>query len=507
VGGSISIPLEKVDPGLAWSPWEPDKANPFDLKWAGHLYRRATLGVGLDKVRSAVDVGFEATLGEILQGEVGAANDYYTRERMALKMFEERQKMPPENQDPFELQVWWFAILLNSMHPLREKMTLFWHNHFCSSIAKVKNGKLMLLQNMLLRKYALSKFGPFLQAMTADPALLIYLDSNDNKKGNPNENYAREIMELFSLGVGNYTEQDIREAARAFTGWHTEGEEFYFNGREHDRGIKKFLGKEGNWKGDDVVRIILQRPAVADFIVRKMYRFFVSEIDPPPALLAALADSFRRNNYDIAALVSTILRSRLFFSDHAYRKRIKSPVEFVIGTVKTFMFGDWPVPENALVTKLEAMGQLIMAPPNVKGWPGGTAWLNTSTILARHNFTYVAASGFWPENTPNGSFLDRIVPEEEKKETSSDDPPRWEEEPDPPGKTDVATYIRNLKIRDPKLIVDRLLELLLQGPVSEKAHQALIAFLGEGKPEGRYHSIRVRDTAHAIMTMPEYQLA
>jgi hypothetical protein len=504
MGGSISGPLEKVDPSEAWAPWTPDKNNPFNLKWAGHLFRRATFGVGIDRLRAAVDSGLEATLAELLNGEVGAVNDYYTRERIALKTYEERSKMPPENQqDPFDLQVWWFDILLNSMHPLREKMTLFWHNHFCSSIAKVKSGKLMAQQNIALRKYALSKFGPFLQAMTADPALLIYLDSNDNKKGNPNENYAREVMELFSLGVGNYTETDIREAARAFTGWHTEGEEFFFNRREHDRGVKKVLGKEGNWKGDDVVRVILQQPAVANFIVGKMYRFLVSEIDPPAALLKPLADSFRKSDYDIGALAATILRSKLFFSAHAYRRRIKSPVEFIISTVRTFMFGDWPVPENALVTKLEAMGQLIMAPPNVKGWPGGTTWLNTSTILARHNFAYMAASGFWPENTRNGSFLERIMPEEEK----NDDVPRFEEEPDPPGKSDVATYIRNLKIQDPKIIVDSLLELLLQGEVNDKAHRALVAFLVEGNPQGKYRSIRIRDIAHAIMTMPEFQLA
>ena len=192
----------------------------------------------------------------------------------------------------------------------------------------------MFEQNQLLRQHALGKFGRSCSTMSKDPAMLVWLDSNSNVKGKPNENYAREVMELFSLGVGHYTEKDIREAARAFTGWHTDGDDFEFNADVHDDGAKTVLGQTGNWNGDDVVRIVLEQPAAPRFLVRKLYRFFVSEThEPPDALLEPLAEAFRKSDYDIAGLVRTMLSSRHFFSDYAFRQRIKSPVEFVLGAV------------------------------------------------------------------------------------------------------------------------------------------------------------------------------
>ena len=210
--------------------------------------------------------------------------------------------------------------------------------------------------------------------------MLHWLDSNSNIKGKPNENYAREIMELFSLGVGHYTEKDIREAARAFTGWHTDsdGFGFEFNARLHDDGVKTFLGQTGNWNGDDVVRIILKQPAAATFLVRKLYHFYVSETqEPPDSFLEPLAESFRKSDYDIAALVRRILSSRHFFSEYAFRQRIKSPVEFVLGAVRA-VYRDYdakdkrhqPLTQQDLVQHIDAMGQLLFAPPNVKGWRG-----------------------------------------------------------------------------------------------------------------------------------------
>ena len=206
--------------------------------------------------------------------------------------------------------------MLHGGHPLREKLTLFWHNHFATSLAKVQDPALMFRQNCLLREHALGRFGPLLQAISRDAAMLVWLDSNSNVKGKPNENYARELMELFSLGVGHYTEKDIREAARAFTGWRTDGEGFAFDARLHDGGPKTVLGQTGAWDGGDVVRIVLEQPAAARFLVRKLYHFFVSEkAVPPDALLEPLCESFRKSDYDIAALVRTILASRHFYSD------------------------------------------------------------------------------------------------------------------------------------------------------------------------------------------------
>ena len=243
----------------------------------------------------------------------------------------------------------------------------------------------MLRQNCLLREHALGKFGPLLQAISRDAAMLVWLDSNSNVKGKPNENYARELMELFSLGVGNYTEKDIREAARAFTGWHTDGTGFTFNARPHDDGLKTVLGTDRQLGRRRRGPIVLEQPAAARFLVRKLYRFFVSETAPPDALLEPLCESFRKSDYDIAALVRTMLSSRLFYSDHAFRQRIKSPVEYVLGAVRA-VYRRYDEAERGLSAAAApgagppadgTMGQTLFAPPNVKGWPGGR-------VLAEH---------------------------------------------------------------------------------------------------------------------------
>ena len=287
---------------------------------------------------------------------------------------------------------WWVYAMLNGGCPAHEKMTLFWHNHFATSIAKVQRTTLMFNQNRLIREHALGKFSSFLHDMSKDAAMIVWLDNNSNLKAHPNENYAREVMELFTLGVGHYTEKDIREAARAFTGWHTNGDEFDFNARYHDNGEKTVLGKTGNWNGDDVLDILLKRPDCAEFLVRKLYRVLIGELQEPPAkLLAPLAEAFRKTDYDVNDLVRRMLSSRHFFSAYAFRKRIKSPVEYVLGAVKTVYEGV-PSPQP-LVHRLELMGQQLFSPPNVKGWPGGQTWLNTSTVLARVNFAQGARHG------------------------------------------------------------------------------------------------------------------
>ena len=267
--------------------------------------------------------------------------------------------------------------MLQGGHPLREKLTLFWHNHFATSLAKVQDPVLMFRQNGLLREHALGRFGPLLQAISRDPAMLVWLDSNSNVKGKPNENYARELMELFSLGVGNYTEKDIREAARAFTGWRTDGTGFAFDARLHDGGTKTVLGQTGTWDGGDVVRIVLEQPAAARFLVRKLYRYLVSETaTPPDALLEPLCESFRQSDYDIAGLVRTILASRHFYSAHAFRQRIKGPVEYVLGAVQAVYrryarTTDYrPLPQQVLVGRLGGDGPVAVRPAERQGLAG-----------------------------------------------------------------------------------------------------------------------------------------
>jgi uncharacterized protein (DUF1800 family) len=481
--------LDQIDPTEAWQPWRPSPADPWGRKWAAHLYRRAAFGPSRADLLEAERLGPQGTLELLLRGKPQAEE---TRETLA-----DVGRLAAARDDGGEqLRGWWLYGMLHSGHPLREKLTLFWHNHFATSIAKVLDPALMFRQNCLLRAHALGQFGPLLQAVSKDGAMLVWLDSNRNVKGRPNENYARELMELFSLGVGHYTEADVREAARAFTGWHTDGDGFAFNARLHDPGPKTVLGRTGTWNGDDVVRLVLAQPATARFLVRKLYHFFVSETAPPPdRFLEPLADAFRQSDYDLAALVRTLLSSRHFYSAHAFRQRVKSPVEYVLGAVRTVyrVYGEGeadyrPLPPQALVRRLEAMGQQLFAPPSVKGWPGGRAWLNTATLLERDNFAAALALGTL------GTYSNAAA---------ADTP----EESEPPKAFDPARLLEEEGVSRPEDVVRVLLDLYLPGGAPPAARAKLEAFVAEGRPSGSALARRVREAVHALLTMPEYQLA
>src|SRR5262249_54194181 len=233
------------------------------------------------------------------------------------------------------LRAWWLYRMLYTPNPLREKLTLFCHNHFATSNGKVQNARYMLGQYELMRRHALGNFRTLLQEMSKDPAMMVWLDIQGSKKKTPNENYARELMELFSLGIGNYTEKDIREAARAFSGWELKGGKPVFNAAEHDDGEKTVLGQKGKWKGEDIVRICLEQKSCPYFIAGKLFKSLVSETVPAtPELLEPLASQFKKSDYNFGALVKTVLRSNLFFSEQVYRTRIKSPVDFALGIVR-----------------------------------------------------------------------------------------------------------------------------------------------------------------------------
>jgi uncharacterized protein (DUF1800 family) len=505
--------LDKVDPATAWQAWEPDDKQPWNLQWAGHLYRRAGFGANLTVLREAVKKGHAETLERVLAGGPG-----YAAHLLLINA------AGPSAKNAFELRGWWLWAMLHTPHPLREKMTLFWHNHFVSSIAKVQRAEMMFKQNKLLRQYALGKFGPFLLAISKDPAMIVYLDNNNNVKGKANENYARELMELFCLGVGNYSETDVREAARAFTGWHTDDEEFDFNERYHDDGEKTLFGEKGNLNGDDVVRLCLKKDCAARFIARKLYHFFISESSKPPdALIEPLAASFRKSDYDIGALVKTILRSRHFFSEHAYRRRIKSPVEYTVGAVlstvapEVLTDNSKRVDQKPLISKVEAMGQQLFAPPNVKGWPGGKNWLNTSTVLARANFAQQLSAGrLDPSRKPPSGQFEEIQEEIEEQRRAAEEAQKKEKggakeeekpRPEPLSTLDLAAAVHREKAEKPADVVQLLLDILLQGDIHKDARAKLEKFLAEGNPKDAQLNWRIRDTAHAIMTMPEYQLA
>ena len=459
--------------------WKPASDGDWNLKWAAHLYRRAAFGfppadgqsTSWELLQRAVKQGRDACVEQLLAG--GEGQKPFNELMDSLGESIAKLKVARfESLQPEKLQGWWLYRMFYTPHPLLERCTLFWHDHFATSLAKVGRSELMFEQNKLLRRHALGKFEPLLSGISRDPAMLIWLDSNSNIKGRPNENFAREIMELFSLGVGNYTEGDIREAARALTGWSTGGGKFLFNESLHDDGAKTLLGETGRWGGDDVVRILLKQPATARFLVRKIYNEFLSEADAPPdALIETLADEFRKSDYDIKACLRTILRSRLFYSEHAYRQRIKSPVEYVIGLTRSF---DTNLSPERLAKAMDGLGQSLFAPPNVKGWDGGQAWLNSATLLARHNLAARLVGGH------DGSFRNPIH---------------------------LAKFIKKMVSGDISQQTDFLLKLFVSGDVSPQARARLLKYATRPSRQLETQEETLRDITHTILLMPEYQLA
>jgi uncharacterized protein (DUF1800 family) len=372
------------DPARAWQPYEPTSERPWNAQSVAHLHRRAGFAAPWPVLKRDLREGPAVSIERLLTGEAQSADG-----KPAVELESTLDAMTAQlgpSADLSRIQAIWLYRMVFTGHPLRERMTLFWHNHFATSDAKVQNPGLMLRQNTLLRSQALGDFGALLSAIGKDPAMLIWLDSTINKKAKPNENYAREVMELFTLGRGHYTEKDIREAARAFTGWFVVRDQFQEVARQHDEGVKTVLKRSGEWDGDDIPGILLLQPVCAEFICRKLFRCFVSETQTPSdALIAPLARAFRESHYQIKVPVAIILRSNLFFDPSVRRRRVKSPVEFAVGTIRGLEILNPTVQSSALADACGRMGQSLFAPPSVAGWDGGPSWINSTAMLARAN--------------------------------------------------------------------------------------------------------------------------
>lgn len=287
---------------------------------------------------------------------------------------------------------WWADRMVSSPRPLEEKMTLFWHNHFANNETKVRDYRKLLLQNKTFRVHATGNFRNLIIATAKDPAMLYFLDAGQNIKGSPNENFAREIMELFTLGVGNYEEKDIREAARAFTGWNTNDLEFIVNKDQHDTGSKTILNNTGDFSGEDVIDILLSQKAASKFIVKKIYKEFVNE-NVNEDIIESYADIFRENNFELKPLLSAIFLSKDFYSKENMGSHIKSPVELVISTYRKLGLNNTPgIPDFNQSTT--AMGQTLFWPPTVAGWAGGKSWITPALLMERGNF---ARSFLYPD--------------------------------------------------------------------------------------------------------------
>jgi uncharacterized protein (DUF1800 family) len=358
---------------------------------ARHLLVRTTYSASSAEIDSYARLTRAQAVERLLAGtrkhpqtQLSAELDQWTPRSQirALPEQERRAWLRQTIQKGQDLRGWWFKEMLVTDSPFTERMTMFWHNHFVSSLQKVRPTRLMYRQNLLLREHALGNFADLLHAVSRDPAMIVYLDNASNRKGHPNENFAREVMELFTLGEGNYTEQDIKEAARAFTGWGINGEtgEFVFRPIAHDDGIKTVLGRSGPLNGADVLEILLAQPQSAELIVRKLWREFISPT-PEEGEVKRIAEQFRASRYDIRTVLRAVLTSEHFYAAQNRASLIKSPIDLLVGTLRQFRFeiGD-PYPFVVIARQL---GQDIMTPPNVKGWPGGESWINASTLLAR----------------------------------------------------------------------------------------------------------------------------
>lgn len=374
----------------------------LDVRLSAHLLRRAAFGGSPDDVRrftgmqagDAVEalVRFPATdtlaqpenvydPASVYQQYAGRLRSLSADDRRSLEM----EIRKSETLSIASLQLWWLNRMLATPAPLQEKMTLFFHGHFTTAaIQKGVSPAMVFGQNQLFRRYAVGNLRELTAAVSIDPAMLLYLDGADNVAAHPNENYARELMELYTLGVDNYTEEDVRQSARAWTGWRVSrltGTAF-FAPRLHDDGVKTFLGQSGNLGGDDVVNVIFSKSQCARFFAGKLLSLFVYD-DPEPELVDGVADLLLRHDYVLAPVVSAILRSNVFYSPRAYRALVKEPVEFVVGTYKAL--GVARIDASALPA-LRGMGQILFYPPNVAGWPGGENWLTSQMMIARQNF-------------------------------------------------------------------------------------------------------------------------
>ena len=377
-----------------WLAAAPAWAAALGIDDARHLLNRTGFGATPAEIDAYARLTREQAADRLLGGAGRAAvtpppawtaEPFQPRGYRGLSVEERRLAQRAMVQKAFELQSWWLGEMLATPSPLTERMTLFWHNHFVSSQAKVRSPQLMYSQNALLRREALGNFGELLHEVARDPAMVLYLDSASNRKGKPNENFAREVMELFTLGEGHYTERDVKEAARAFTGWGFDPASgaFLFRAGAHDDGEKTVLGRTGNLDGDAVLDILLAQPQTAERVVAKLWLEFVSP-RPDPREVKRIAAILRDSRYEIRPALRALLVSDAFYAPENRAALIKSPVDLVVGTLRQFQFATGDVLPFVFATS--QMGQVLFAPPNVKGWPGGEAWINSTTLLRRKAF-------------------------------------------------------------------------------------------------------------------------
>lgn len=497
---------------------KPLAAEDFGYAHARHLLWRAGFGGTPKQIQTLVNWGLEKSVDYLLMTEKASTTDTAAgafdkdimrppteAERLAYsaarksqnedevaKFRLERQRRERDDRAQIaEMQKWWLKRMIETPRPLEEKMTLFWHGHFATNYRTIENSFHMFMQNGMFRTHALGNFGEMLFALIRDPAMIAYLDNNDSRKGRANENLAREIMELFALGIGNYSEKDIKEGARALTGYTFRDDAFEFVEGNHDTGDKQILGRNGNFDGDDFVRIILEQRACSQFITRKLYSFFVADVPPDErggaselptadrAALKELASTFLASKYDLKPVLRKLFMSAHFYSPRFMADQIKSPVQLVVGAVRSL---NVPVRDLSILNDaLDLMGQNIFFPPSVKGWEGGRSWINTSTLFVRQNILAFLIAGKKPQGYDATADTQKYDPKSLLTELAS-------------GSNEVS---------DATSIADYLLRLTV-GQSPDMAKRELETFLNAGGKS--ISDDRLIGALLLITAMPEYQL-
>ncbi|MCX7718551.1 MAG: DUF1800 domain-containing protein [Candidatus Sumerlaeaceae bacterium] len=476
---------------------------------------------------------------ELRQKMQGLSED----ERRSLR----NQMRRSEREAMSRLQMWWLDRICHTQRPLEEKLTLFWHGHFATSAEKVREPAYNHHLNQTLRQHASGNFRTLVIEVGKSPAMLRYLDNIQNRSGRPNENWARELMELFTLGIGHYTEQDIREAARAFTGWTIRNGAFAFDGRLHDSGVKTILGRTGRFDGEDVVDILLGHPACAEFISRKLWTYFAYE-NPEPEIVTGLAATLRDGGYELKPVLRRMFSSQAFYSSRARFSQIKSPAQLVAGLHAQL---DVPLTERPPVVALamRAMGQALFYPPNVKGWDGGRAWINTNTYLVRCNLASHFVSGVAPDfgGRPRGAGAAGTTPQQAEETmrdraalsaaaVSDQDRPAGQDAmpPDNPSRTfaealrsrrttgrsdtrnaglfQARAFFARFHGMKPAEIVDALAAYFLGFPLDETQRERLAAILAGGGSPNRPVAVtsvpeeNLRAVVQLLLSLPDYQV-
>jgi uncharacterized protein (DUF1800 family) len=449
----------------------PATDSPWDAAAAAHLLRRAGFGAAPAEVARAVEQGREGAVKDLFdEGPDQEAQFQDTFRRVSGRLV--------DFGDVGQLQAWWCYRMLTTRTPLREKLTLFWHGHFATSSRKVEDFFLMHQQCEALRRLAWGNFRDLVLAVSRDPAMLVYLDGESSNKDHPNENFARELLELFTLGAGNYTERDVREAARAFTGWHRDNTRFTFRAEAHDDGDKEILGRQGNLGGEDVIDALMAHPALPRFLARKLLVFFACP-EPPAEVVEEAAGAFRAGQLGVKRFLTTLFQSKFFYGPQCRRTRIASPVECVIGACRSFGIR---LAAQECRDHITAMGQELFAPPNVKGWDGERKWIHAGAWAARQAFGQRV--GELASGTDFGPHLDvsALVPDE---------------------------------VTDPRKAADVLVQRVLEGALSKKKRAEVAAYLVAGddgprpddfRKDGEFRAQKIREVVGVLLSLPEYQV-